>query len=122
MSYIRTVSDKIPSYQEFKQLFNDKNIYIDFDIDAYTDEELNQFSNWFAEMQHESLPLYMENLSKKDIFKYNLVNKNKLINENIQEYYINKKKILGKCVVVYPEFSIIKEENKNNFYRINNHE
>lgn len=120
MIKIRKVDKKISSYEEFKHLFDDKDVYIDFDIDAYTDEELKQIDIWFAEIQHENLPNKLENLNEADIYNYNLVSKNDIINEDKKEFFIDNKKILGKYIVIYPEFSIIKEENKNNFYRIVN--
>ena len=61
------------------------------------------------------------NLTESEITMYGLNNKNiinNIINESDEVYLINEHKIIGNCIITYPEFKIIKEKNKNNFYRI----
>ena len=43
---------------------------------------------------------------------------NKIISESPGKFVIDGKQISGREIITYPEFSIIKEEGKNNFYRI----
>ena len=108
----------LTSYEQVKTLCKD---FYDFDIDEYTDEELEQISRWLVQAKQEALPDKLENLTNEEISWYNFDNENflcKVINEEGETFLIDNKKIIGLCIIDYPEFKIIKEKDKNNFYRI----
>ena len=48
----------LTSYEQVKKLCKD---FYDFDIDEYTNEELEQISKWIIQAKQESLPAKLEN-------------------------------------------------------------
>lgn len=111
---------KLTSYKEVKEYCY--NNIGGISIDDYTDEENIQISKWLIQAMQESLlDEELLNLTESEIAMYNLNNKhiiNDIVNESEEIYLINEQKIIGNCIINYPEFKIIKEKNKNNFYRI----
>ena len=111
---------KLTSYKEVKE--HCYNNIGGISIDDYTDEENIQISKWIIQAMQESLENEeLLNLTESEIKQYGLNNKNILndiVNESEEIYLINEQKIIGNCIINYPEFKIIKEKNKNNFYRI----
>ena len=113
---------KLTSYKEVKE--HCYNNIGGISIDDYTDEENIQISKWIIQAMQESLENEeLLNLTESEIKQYGLNNKNILndiVNESEETYLINEQKIIGNCIINYPEFKIIKEKNKNNFYKIFN--
>ena len=111
---------KFTSYEQVKNATDEELKTIN--IDDYNDEEEAQLTTWLMKA-HQDLALSegLTNLTKEEIWWYNLDNKyllNKVINESPDTFIINGSTIKGREIITYPEFSIIKEDGKNNFYRI----
>lgn len=114
---------KLTTYQEVKEYYL-KNIIDEnlIDIDNYTDEENEQITRWLIQAGQEVLTdEELLNLTDDEVSLIGLNNKNIMLNvikEESENFNIDGKIIVGKCIIDYPEFKIIKEDNKNNFYRI----
>ena len=111
---------KFTSYQQFKNATDEE--LIDNDPDEYTDEEFITMMMWFKKLYQEMAnDEDLIGMSADSIWWYGLDNKyilNKVIAKSSSEFNINGKTIKGREIITYPEFSIIKEDGKNNFYRI----
>jgi hypothetical protein len=113
---------KLTTYKEVKEYcYNNLG---GISIDDYTDEENIQISKWLIQAMQESLlDEELLDLTESEITMYSLNNQNiinNIVNESEEIYVINEQKIIGTCIINYPAFKIIKEKNKNNFYRIYN--
>lgn len=103
---------KLTTYKEVKEYcYNNLG---GISIDDYTDEENIQISKWIIQAMQESLENEeLLNLTESEIKQYGLNNKNILndiVNESEEIYLINEQKIIGNCIINYPEFKIIKEK------------
>lgn len=113
---------KLTTYSEVKECCL-KDLEEDLiNIDDYTDEEFEQIIKWIIQVKQEVLTdEELLNLTDDEVSLIGLNNKNIMLNvikEESENFNINGKIIVGKCIIDYPEFKIIKEDNKNNFYRI----
>lgn len=111
---------KYTSYKQIREATGEELCAIN--PDDYTDEELWQVQKWMFQAKQEFIPVEeLIGMSESAAEKLGLCNENilnKVINESPDEFTINGKKILGIEIITYPEFSIVKEYGKNNYYRI----
>ena len=94
----------------------------DIDPDDYTDEELWQVQKWMIQAQQEAVsPENLIGMTSEDVELLGLDNENLMncvIGEAAEEFTIDGKKIIGRKIIDYPEFSIVKADDKNDYYRI----
>ncbi len=113
---------KLTTYQDVKDYCSTHVGGID--VDLYTDAELIQLSKWMLQAEHEVLlEKNLINLTTEEVSKYNFNNPtiiNNIIAETPEKFVINNKVIYGNVIINYPEFNVVKEKDKNNFYKIDN--
>jgi len=111
---------KYTSYNQIREATGKELCAID--PDDYTDEEHLQIIRWLIQAEQEFTPAEkLIGITTEDASLLGLDNKNiinKVISESSEEFIVGGKKIMGKEVITYPEFSIVKEDGKNNYYRI----
>ncbi len=113
---------KITTYEEFKNLSESE--LLEIDPDDYTDEENIQRSFWYKRLEQElAFNKFgkLTDLQDEDIWWLGLNNKyilNKVISELPEEFIIDGKTIKGREIITRDDYFIIKEDGKNNFYRI----
>lgn len=111
---------KFTSYKQIREATGRELCSID--IDEYSDEEFEQVQRWLIQMKQEFTSADdLINMEDSTVSLLSLDNENilnKVISESPGKFVIDGKQIFGKEIITYPEFSIIKEEGKNNFYRI----
>ena len=113
---------KFTTYEQFKNATEDE--LLDICIDDYTDEEAINLSLWFMRLKQEDAFEHLgvlDNLTKEEVIWLGLNNKyilNKVISESAEEFNIDGKIIKGREIITRDKYSIIQEDNTNNFYKI----
>ena len=117
---------KFTTYEEFRNATEEE--LLDIDPEDYTDEENRQISLWFIRAKQEDAFAKLgslDNLTNEEIVWLGLDNDhilNNIISEAPENFSINGKTIKGRVIITRENYSIIKEDGKNNFYRIMNNE
>lgn len=92
------------------------------DPDDYTDEEYKQLQLWLIQAEQEAIPKeHLLDMSDEEVALHGFDNPNvlnKVVGESSTVFSIDGKKIVGQEIITWPEFSIVKEDGKSNFYRI----
>lgn len=115
---------KFTTYEQFKNAFKIDENLLDIDPEDYTDEELVNISLWFMRLKQEDAFEHLgtlNNLTKEEIIWFGLNNKymlNNVISEDPTKFNIDGKIIKGREIITRDEYSIVQEDGKNNFYRI----
>ena len=118
---------KYATYEDFKKALSEsveKDEIFDADIDENTDEEDRIISRWFIqahrELMFENNQNILKDLSALDVRLMGLDNPliMNVITEETEEHCINGRIVRGKKIIDSDESYIIKEDGKNNYYRI----
>ena len=118
---------KFATYEDFKQALSEsveKDEIFDAGIDENTDEEDRIVSRWFTqahrELMFEHNQNILEDLSALDVRLMGLDNPLivNIITEETKEHCINDRIVRGRKIIDSDESYIIKEDGKNNYYRI----
>lgn len=118
---------KYSSYEDFKKALAEsveKNEIFDTGIDENTDEEDRIISFWFIrahrELMFEHNQNMLEDLSALDVRLMGLDNPliMNVITEETEEHCVNGRTVKGRKIIDSEESYIIKEDGKNNYYRI----
>ena len=92
------------------------------DPDEYTDEEHLQIIKWITEAAQECIPedklSCLSDAEKASLGLLFREDDERIVMESINEYSISGKKIVGKKVLDYPEFSFIMENDTGRLHRL----
>ena len=111
---------KYTSYKQIKEATAEKLCAID--PDDYTDEAHLQIIKWITEAAQELIPedklLKLTDAEKASLGLLFREDDERIVMESMDEHLLNGKKIVGKVVLDYPEFSIIMENGTGNLHRL----
>lgn len=114
---------KFTTYEQFKNTSDEE--LSDIDPEDYTDSEFIQLRKWLKQLEQElefdENDGCLMNLDEESIKFLCLDNEffyDSILTENLERYFFKGNMIIGRKVFDGPDYVIVRENGKNNFYRI----